>query len=99
MLDPLTSLSLACNIIQVLDVGWKIANGAREVYKSGAGAPREDVHLDSILEDLSNLTGKFDPLTSKSSDDERELYGIAQKCEKLTIDIRNILQADRAKNP
>jgi uncharacterized alpha-E superfamily protein len=99
MLDPVTSLSVACNILQVLEQGWMLLYVAEEVYHSTAGATQKDSQLESVLDELSRITSKFSPPTGQRSGDEKELYNIAQKCEKLMKEIRDILQVDQAKNP
>ena len=36
MLDPLTALGLAGNVIQIADVTWKLVAGAHELHTSGS---------------------------------------------------------------
>lgn len=58
MLDPLTSLGLASNIVQLVDFGLKTAARGRELATKGATA--EHKHLETITKDLSSLCADLD---------------------------------------
>lgn len=53
--DPLTSFSVACNVLQIIDFGVKALRKAADYRKDEAGALKEQKDLRNILENLSNL--------------------------------------------
>lgn len=50
-MDPLTIVSLVSNIIQLVDAAISAATKCHEIYK--LGAPKDDLHLASVTEQLS----------------------------------------------
>ena len=50
-MDPLTVVSLVSNIIQLVDAATSAATKCHEIYR--LGAPKDDLHLASITEHLS----------------------------------------------
>ena len=50
-MDPLTIVSLVSNIIQLVDAATSAATKCYEIYK--LGAPKDDLHLASVTEHLS----------------------------------------------
>lgn len=66
MVDPLSALSLAGNIIQFIDFGCKLISESREICRSGV--PAQYVDLQIIAESLGDLSRSLLP-TSPSEDD------------------------------
>ena len=55
MLDPLTALSVASSVIQLVDFGCKLVSESQEIYHSASGATRDNVTNREIAEDISLL--------------------------------------------
>jgi hypothetical protein len=65
MLDPLTALSLAGNIIQFVDFACKLFSKGWEIYDSAAGLSVGDQQLETIANDLRDISNRFkDPIQS-----------------------------------
>lgn len=58
-MDPLTALSLAGTIIQVIDFGTKVLHGSRSLYNSASGALDVNAELELITRDLTVLSKKL----------------------------------------
>ncbi|KAM0801883.1 hypothetical protein BDR22DRAFT_790751, partial [Usnea florida] len=84
MLDPGSALSLACNIIQIVDFSLKAVSKLRELYHDGASS--ENRELEDMAVRLKSLRGKLvtvGPTTGQSRDvyvDDRELQALAHEC-------------------
>ena len=100
MLDPITAIGLVGNILQFIDFGCKLFEGARSIQKSAKGATAEDESLNDTLEALTTLTSKLKPdFGVPQSEDEMTLYRLAKNCQDLSVDIQDVLKRDRATNP
>jgi hypothetical protein len=59
-MDPLSILSVAGNIIQLVDFAGKLLNGSRELYRSTTGALPVNDELELITRDLSSFVTKLE---------------------------------------
>jgi hypothetical protein len=73
MLDPLTALSLAASIVQLVDFSNKVLSDSYEVYKAGSTSEHEDIKsittdlsalVDRIQHDLEPVSGPNGPLST-----------------------------------
>lgn len=60
MLEPLTAIALAGNILQFLDFGIKATSKAREIHTSASGALEENAQLEYLIEHVSNVMKKLE---------------------------------------
>ncbi|XMA20696.1 hypothetical protein WAI453_013487 [Rhynchosporium graminicola] len=58
-MDPLTALSLASNVIQLIDFSSRIVSNCRGIYKSVDGALPEHQELELVTEDVLRLSKKL----------------------------------------
>ena len=63
MLDPLTALSLASNVVQFLDFSAKLVAKGNELYKSADGASVGNAELEDIAKDLQDLNARLQQST------------------------------------
>lgn len=81
MSDPLTGLSVAASIVQLVDVGCRIINGAAEFYRAGNRSELRELAL--VIQDLRNSNAVLAKLPSylKSKDESllRELAATAEE--------------------
>ena len=84
MLDPMSALGLACNIIQIVDFSLKAVTKFRELYNDGASS--ENRELEDITVRLKGLRANLvtvNPTTRQSRPvfvDDRELQALADEC-------------------
>ena len=108
MLDPLTALSLAGNVVQFVQFGCTLAAKAHEVYSSDSGTSEESLEMESVTSRLlgtvhdleSHLasvgSSTFPDTISKSS---RRLLEIADACKMIAEDILRRLEAMKINQP
>ena len=70
-MDPLTALSLACNVIQVIDFSAKIVTKCKELYIDGASAKNKEI--ESMAKYLANISTDLRiPETFRSADSAQQ---------------------------
>ncbi|KAF2803353.1 uncharacterized protein BDZ99DRAFT_400033, partial [Mytilinidion resinicola] len=95
MLDPLTAIGLAGNVVQFVDFTAKLIAEGRAIYKAGATSENED--LEVITRDLIGLNGKLlsvsppDSGSVQESEDE-DLQHLAKRCVELGKELLSILE-------
>ena len=94
MIDPFTSLSLACSIVQLVDFSSKLLSKGAELYKSTALS--EYIELEKIASDLhcmtENLLIEPNNPTQQISDDEEQLKDLAARSRLLSEELIVILK-------
>lgn len=99
-MDGLSALSLAANIIQVVDVSAKIIHGAQELYKSASGTSEENRSLESVIREMQQLTVKFEaPPAGQPDDDDKALRRLAAECKLLSDNLLDCLSDIVPKDP
>jgi hypothetical protein len=94
MLDPLTALGLAGNIVQFVDFGFKLVSDSIETYRSVDGGLSTNVELGSITEDLSLVAGNLGSMNevgNRFSKDERALIKLSDQCKALADKLLDVL--------
>lgn len=98
MLDPLTALSLAGNIVQFVDFSTKLLAKGHELYKSADGTSVGYSELEAIAKDLQELNDCLKQPTpsqqadSKSStNSEAALRRLSEQCSGVAGELVNAL--------
>lgn len=96
MLDPLSSLSLASNIISVVDFASKIVKGSIEIHGSTDGATVRNKEVEAIALSLQTITQNLPKSISSSSalrktEDETALENLADKSKLLADELLGVL--------
>jgi hypothetical protein len=97
MFDPITSLSLACNILQILEYGGKVIKMSHEIYETGL--TKDDGHLSSLLSSFAQLTVNVPTPSSNADSKEKEYFSLVEKCAKLTSQLQDLIKADQPTDP
>lgn len=94
MLDPLTALSIASSVLQIVDFGCKLVSETREIYHSASGATKDHVTAYEITEDLtvlySALAGQ-DKDFKRLSRDDIALGKLVDSCTEAAHDLLSLL--------
>ncbi|OAG42303.1 hypothetical protein AYO21_03471 [Fonsecaea monophora] len=81
VLDPLSAIGLAANIVQFIDFSRRLISDAKEIYHSTNGVTTENVELQDVAESLSRLSSTLlNPLDQSQaavSQTEAEIVKIA----------------------
>ncbi|KAL6714318.1 hypothetical protein ACLMJK_007741 [Lecanora helva] len=99
MLDPLTALSLASAIVQITDFGCKLVSQSQEIYKSANGALKDNVTIEEIVKDISDLYDglrRNDSAFQRSSADDLALGNLADKCTEVAGELLDLLTSLKA---
>jgi hypothetical protein len=83
VLDPLTAIGLAGNIVQFIDFSLTIVSKASEIRQSADGVPRENHDLEIVTKNLVAITARLtnsvrppeEPLISLRSSVDWTTYG------------------------
>lgn len=87
-IDPLTSLSLAANILQFLNFTWKLLSESRATYHSATGSSDDHINLEKIVKTLHPLVANL--IISNSASDE--LKDVATTCQEVSAKLLGALK-------
>ena len=101
MLDPLTALGVAGNVLQIIDFGIRLVSEGNEIHRSANGTLEENRAAEELAKDLESLTRDL----SKSQEnwikahgatqldpEEIRLRNICDKCTEIAVDLNIHLQ-------
>lgn len=101
-LESIAALSLAGNMVQLIDFGCRLLSNSRTLYKSSEGVLAEILELESIATSLRTLsegrTSKSPQIASQSPD-ESILVSLAQGCKDIADEFLQALDELRVKEP
>lgn len=89
MLDPITALGIAGNIVQFIEFGIKATSKAREIHRSADGALGENVDLELLTADLAAVTKKLEIPGSRTTG----IDGLDDICRRCTEAASELLAA------
>jgi hypothetical protein len=93
VLDPFTSLSLACAVCQFLDFSGTLFSKSRKIYKSTTGYDDDTDTVLGITKDLRSLTEKLKAPVDPNSlpPEEAELVNLGDKCKRTADELLLVL--------
>lgn len=89
MLDPITALGIAGNVVQFVDFGLKATSKAREIHRSGSGVLEENIDIEILTADISTVTTKLSTLGTQISGHN----GLDDICKRCTTAANHLLAA------
>jgi hypothetical protein len=103
VLDPISALSLAGNIVQFIDFSSKIVSKGRRIYLSADGALPKNLELEVVANDLAALAHglKFNPsryVTEDLADEENALQTMSEECDKIAEELLRRLEGLKVKS-
>lgn len=99
VLDPFTSLSLACTVVQFVDFTSKVLSESKEIYSSARGVTKDNEDLEEICTQLKDLSQHIVTSSSQASTrgalDKREqaIQKLAQECSATAEELITALQS------
>ena len=101
-MDPLSALSLASNIVQLVDVGTRVVSASLELYSPDGISVNGE--LESVMSDLvkicSALENPHDQIKgSKSSSSEIQLITLSKSCKTLGEELLTVLNSLKVQSP
>jgi len=96
MLDPITALGLAGNVVQFLDFSISLVGKAHDIYKSPDGSLSENVDAENVARKIKILQSKLqaDEKDNPSYDSEMEglLEGMCSSCDAAAKELLEVLE-------
>lgn len=91
MLDPISALSLACNVIEIVDFSITTVERFRELCRDGVSSENHELEdmvaglkgLETSLSTVNAATGVSEPLFA----DEKDLQALADGCCKTAVEL------------
>jgi hypothetical protein len=85
MLDPLTALGIACNVMQVISFAHEVASTVKQVKKDGSVDPKLREHAGNLSNTSKQLEQSIDGSNFRPiSQNQADLRNIAVKCLKTS---------------
>ena len=100
MLDPLSALSLASSIAQLLEFIRDAISDGRQIAELGSTSEHE--HIGIIVKDISNLSAKIinRPVpNTDSSDDDIALHELGQATCEVSTELASLLEGLQIQKP
>ena len=101
MLDPITALGVAGNVMQVIDFSYKLVSEGNKIYHSTNGALEENRAAEELASDLARLTSGLSESQRKwikargdtqLDPDETRLRNICDRCTEIAVELNVQLQ-------
>ena len=103
MLDPMSALGLACNIIQIVDFSLEAVAKFRELCKDGASSGNRELEDMTVrLKDIRANLVTVNPTTRRSRPvfvDDKELQALAEECCKTADELTAELDTLKISGP
>jgi len=93
-MDPFTSLGIACNILQLCGIAWKLSSGTHAIYTSLNGATTNTLALDAIVESVNALSGSISMANTDNISDRLER--LCQLSVDVAAELTGILESLKA---
>lgn len=99
-MDPLSALSVACNVLQLVELGGKLVSTAFEAHNSATGQSVDNAFIDERTQELQACMGEMkSSLLSRSSQLDQTIQRLAGRGEEITKELIALLQYVRARSP
>ena len=92
MIDPITALGIAGNVVQFIDFGLKATSKAREIHRNNEGKTAENTDLELISKDLVALSAQLYASVGSSTETEA-LEELCGRCAKTAGELLSALQS------
>lgn len=89
IMDPLSALGIASNILAVVDFAWTLLTEARAIYTSSGGATKDTLFVETIVRDVCHLDST---LATSPSTDNAELRSLVEQSQVLTRELLSALE-------
>jgi hypothetical protein len=100
MLDPITAIGLAGNILSFIDYGTKVISTSIDIYDSVSGSTEDTRTSDTIATEMRQFAAKLQsPDQTQLSGENKALCKLATECEGLAKRILELVEKTKSKNP
>jgi len=106
MLDPMTALGLAGNIVQFVDFSIKLLGDAHEIHRSAQGSLQENLDIEAVAETMRKLQMKLRiqndeniPIDSKAEDSLERLCSSCDETAQELLEVLEVLKVQGKRSP
>ena len=101
-MDPLSALSLASNIVQLVDVGTRVVSASFELYSPDGISVNGE--LESVISDLVSICSALEKPQDRiselsSSKSEIQLIPLCESCKNLGEELLAVLNSVKVQSP
>jgi hypothetical protein len=103
MIDPLSALSIAGNVVQFTEFAGKLLSKTRKIYNSADGALVENLELEAVARNLMELSSKISgsfrrqPQDKQLTWEETSLRTLCDNCVSVAEELLALLEKLRVK--
>lgn len=100
-MEALAAVGLASNVLQFIDVGYKVLSASKEMYGAGNEMSRSNKDIESISREMKRLSLDLSSHvpTSQPTEDEQALLRLTTECERWSDDMLALLSRLGNRNP
>lgn len=100
-MEALAAIGVASNLLQFVDLGYKVMSTAKEMYGTGKEASRANKDIEFITQDLQSLSIRLSKHVPKSTmtEDGRSLLKLTEECQKWSDEMLSLLTYLKNENP
>jgi hypothetical protein len=105
MLDPISALGLAANVVQFIDLGLKVVSKGQQIYQSQSGLALNFQDLRSIADDVHLVSGQIKrslestSRTGLRSPEDQALESLSNECLKAARELNGTLDTFTLERP
>ena len=99
VLDPLSAIGLAGNIVQFVDFSFKLIAETRDIYHSATGATTNGVLLSAIADDVQKLSDQLESSHSRPTGFMSGLQKVAVEAHEVAKELLEAVSLLRASKP
>lgn len=98
MIDPVTAISLVSGVLSFVGAAEKVLKLSWILYNSVEGCSEETQVRLELADSMNSISNRIVPAQQPPlSEEDRALLTLAQECDRLTNDIKNVLQTLKPK--
>jgi hypothetical protein len=91
-MDPVSAVGLAASIFAFIDFSWKLVKGSYEIYQSESGASPGLVQIDTILDDLADVTKTLQADVDAGNPHRDFLRKLAGECTAVSAELSDAMK-------
>lgn len=91
-MDPISAVSFAATILQIVEFSWNLVRGSYKIYESATGQSAENAQISAIVEDLKEATKTLQSDVKADSPHREPLKKLASDCATASNELSDVLK-------
>jgi len=99
-MDPISSLSLACNVLDMVDRVLKYGKTIHQIYSSASGQTEQLKNLDDAIQSMAAVANEIEAIGGQITETKTDfrMREVAQQCNAVCQAVQEILIKCKAKD-